>query len=423
MGSITGKKILILGGANLHCKLVRAAKEMGLYTIVTDYLDDSPAKRIADKSYKLNITDVDGIVEMCRKEGVDAVISTHLDPCQRPYYEICHRLGVPCYINSYEQVFALTDKDAFKACCIKNGVDIIPTYDISKTEEIEYPVLVKPVHSRGSRGQSVCYNLDDVKKALPFAQSESGNGKAIIEKYMGNKGDFTMTYIFVDGVPYMTKTSDRYLGDIELGLEKVGIGTLSPSYYTDMYISNVQARLLGMLKDLNIKNGPVFMQGFIDGDTVRFYDPGYRFPGSEYDTMFEQIWDIDIMKLMVEFAITGKMNNRYFKLTNEMERLNGKYVITLWPTVREGTVSEIQGVDIISEFPEVIGYTFRHEIGETIPFSRDVNQRFCEFDIIADSITNLKQVISKIQEVFHVIDAEGKDMLIGQLNVEAIPNY
>ena len=134
-----------------------------------------------------------------------------------------------------------------------------------------------------------------------------------------------------------------------------------------MYIRNVEPRLLGMLKDLNIKNGPVFMQGFIDGDTVRFYDPGYRFPGSEYDTMFEQIWNVDIMKMMVEFALTGKMNNQYFKLTNKMERLNGKYVITLWPTVRAGTVAEINGVDIVSALPEVIGYTFRHEVGETIP--------------------------------------------------------
>ena len=39
------KKILILGGTPQQIKLVNAAKKMGLYTIVTDYLENSPAKK------------------------------------------------------------------------------------------------------------------------------------------------------------------------------------------------------------------------------------------------------------------------------------------------------------------------------------------------------------------------------------------
>ena len=39
------KKLLVLGGAFQHCKLVKEAKELGIYTIVSDYLlpEDSPA--------------------------------------------------------------------------------------------------------------------------------------------------------------------------------------------------------------------------------------------------------------------------------------------------------------------------------------------------------------------------------------------
>lgn len=417
------KKILILGGANVHCKLVRAAKELGLFTIVTDNVVDSPAKSIADKSCMLSITDVDGIVRMCLEEGVEAVLSTHLDPGQRPYYEICHRLGLPCYIDTWEQVYTLTDKNAFKAACVKSNVDIIATYDSTKQHEVEYPVLVKPAISRGSRGQKVCYEESQLSEALEVAQKESQNGKAIVEKYMGNKGDFTMTYLFVNGEPFLIKTSDRYLGALELGLEKVGIGALSPSFYSGMYRENVESRVLDMLKGLGIRNGPVFMQGFVDGDTVCFYDPGYRFPGCEYDAMFEKIWNLDVLKLMVQFALTGKMDNTCCALRQDMYRLNGKYVITLFPTVSSGVVGEIVGMDEIQKMPEVIGYTFRHKVGEKILFTRDVNQRFCEFDIIGEDLNHLKMTIEKIQKVFHVRDVSGKDMLIGELNVSSIPNY
>ncbi len=415
-----GKKLLILGGANLHCKLVKAAKEMGVYTIVTDYLEDSPAKKIADKSYMIDIKDIDGIVKMCKDEMVDAVLSTHLDPCQRPYYEVCHRLGLPCYIDSWEQVYTLTDKDAFKACCAKNGVDIIPTYSKGNLNEAEFPVLIKPAHSRGSRGQTVCYNLNETEKAIALAEAESENKKAIIEKYMGNNNDFTMTYIFKDGEAYMTKTSDRYLGDIELGLEKVGIGTISPSYYTEMYIEKVEERVLQMLEDLKIKNGPVFMQGFVDGDTVRFYDPGYRFPGSEYDKMFEKICDIDIMKMMVHFAFTGEITDNYGKLNHQLALLNGKSVITLFPPVKSGYIAKIEGLDKISNMPEVVGYTLRHEVGESVGFTKDVNQRFGEFDIIGKDLEELKLLIGKVQKTLKILDENGKNLLYGELKIEKI---
>ncbi len=41
--------MLILAGATVHCKVVEAAKAMGVYTIVTDYLESSPEK---DMDYK-----------------------------------------------------------------------------------------------------------------------------------------------------------------------------------------------------------------------------------------------------------------------------------------------------------------------------------------------------------------------------------
>lgn len=39
-----GKKLLILGGAGPHVKVVESAHEMGIQTIVADYLPDSPAR-------------------------------------------------------------------------------------------------------------------------------------------------------------------------------------------------------------------------------------------------------------------------------------------------------------------------------------------------------------------------------------------
>lgn len=72
---MTGKKLLIIGGAFLHCKLVEAAKALGAVTYVTDYLPpgQAPAKQIADHYWMLNITEIDAIVEQCKKEKMGRI--------------------------------------------------------------------------------------------------------------------------------------------------------------------------------------------------------------------------------------------------------------------------------------------------------------------------------------------------------------
>jgi len=74
------KKLLVLAGAGPHCKVVEAAKEMGIYTIVTDYLHDSPAKLIADEALENNIFDVDELVKYVKEHKVDGVLGFCIDP-------------------------------------------------------------------------------------------------------------------------------------------------------------------------------------------------------------------------------------------------------------------------------------------------------------------------------------------------------
>lgn len=418
MNEFTGKKLLVLGGASVHCKIVKAAKEMGVYTIVTDYLTDSPAKKLADKSYMYDVNDIDGIVEMCKQEKVDGVIGPYLDPCQRPYYEICHLLSLPCYIDTWEQVFTLTDKDAFKACCMKNGVDIIPTYDLNEPAKIEYPVLVKPAHSRGSRGQMVCSTFEETEKAVSEAQKESDNGRALIEKYMGTKNNFTMNILFADGDAYITKTSDIYTGSLESHLENVLNGVISPSYYMDLYLEKVHTRVINMLKALGIKNGPVFMQGFVDGDTIRFYDPGFRFPGSEYDLMLHALTGVNIMKILIGFAFTGKMKNEFFLLNADTVKLNHRVTATLTPILRPGKITNIGGLEEIGAMPDVIDCAIRHEVGDVITFSKNVNQRIGAFSLLGNSISDIKKSICKVLSTLRVMDENREDMLFGNDIVE-----
>ena len=69
------KKLLVLGGTSISKEIVYAAHEMGIEVYVTDYYEDSPAKKIADKSFMVSATDVDAVVDLIKKESIDGVIT------------------------------------------------------------------------------------------------------------------------------------------------------------------------------------------------------------------------------------------------------------------------------------------------------------------------------------------------------------
>lgn len=414
------KKLLILGGANMHCKLVKAAREMGIYTIVTDNVNNSPAKKIADKCYDIDINEIDNIVALCKEEGVSGILATHIDPCQKPYFEICHRMGLPCYIDTLEQLESLTDKNKFKALCMKSGVDIIETFDETNIEQIEYPVLVKPACNRGSRAQNVCNNDNELHKALAVAKEASYDGKAIIERFMGPEGDFTVTYFFVDGRAYLERIGDRKPGSLAQDMESVVAGTICPSIYYDKYKKMMERNVLKMLKEINIQNGPVFFQGFIDGDTVRMYDPGYRFPGSEYETTFFNLTGVDTTKMMIAFAMTGNMDNIYCTFKDDYALLNGKIQMLLFPFVREGTINEIIGIDKIVSQNWLDAYSIRYKVGDKIEYTKDVRQQVAEFGIVAKTREEMANHIEFIQENFHVYDTNSKEMIFYILESEKV---
>lgn len=411
------KKLLILAGARVHCKVVEAAKEMGIYTIVTDYLryEDSPAKQIADEAWDINIMDVDRLVEKCREAGVDGVLNFCIDPAQKPYQQICDRLGLPC-IGTAEQFEILTDKRRFKEFCQEHNVDIVQDYNQQDIEmnSIHYPVFVKPTESRGSRGQYICWNRDQVKVAVENARAESSDGRFLCERYMRDTEDAATAFFVVDGEPYLVKFGDRVLGKEEDNLNRQVMCTLLPSVFSDMFESNVYERVKNMIKALGIKYGPVFIQGFVENGTVRFYDPGLRMPGSNYDLMLKAATGFDTIKSMIHFALTGDTKTVYGNI-QDCYRLAGMKALLFTVSVRPGKIGKIEGFDEIMAEPYTIyGFTQIAE-GTEVPPSGDINQRVAEFGILLPDNQKMKEYVKRFYDVFKVWDDAGNDMIVSRI--------
>ena len=170
-----GKKLLILGGNPETTPLVEIANNMGVKTIVSSGRASDPAKKAAWKAYDVDGMDVDGLIELAKKEQVDGVLVGVADILVPSYCKVCNALNLPCYATRrIVDVFAF--KDVFKATCEKYGVHGIPEYKLDADlkredlDKIQYPVMIKPVDNGGGVGMTVAYNeselVEGVEKAL-----------------------------------------------------------------------------------------------------------------------------------------------------------------------------------------------------------------------------------------------------------------
>lgn len=420
MNTLKGKKLLILGGGSQHCKVVEAAKELGVITYVADNLETAPAKEMADYKYLINVTETERLAELCHEEGIDGILSGWFDFVQPHYQRLCERTGLPCY-GTKEQFDILTKKKDFKDCCIKYNVGVPTRLTLEEIDgELPFKVIVKPSNSRGSRGASICTTKKEVEEAAERAKEASYDGQYIIERYIDKQDAFCVTYQFVNGEAYLEQLSDAYFGDKEHGLDRVAVAYRSPSVRAEEYVRKENGRLINMLKQLGVKDGPFVAQGFFTEDDVLFFDPGRRFAGGEYERAFKRTTGIDVPKAMIYFALTGRYPEESEAFSKDSYLLNGKTTIRLQINVRSGVVAAEEGFDAIQEMPEVEYVAFYHAPGSKIDATGNTHQRYAHIIVVADSSEKLKQAVKSIYEKIRVYDADHDNMIVSLFDPEKI---
>lgn len=419
--TLEGKRLLVLGGASQCIKVVKAAKALGIYTIVVDINPNAAAKKYADESLNLSLLEPEAILAWCRENPIDGVINICVDAAQKTRYYLCDKLGLPNY-GTPTNLTVLTDKNEFKNVCRQYGVDVVPEYSVEDLEagRAQYPVFVKPAECSGSRGVSVCRGPEELTAAMELAKKNSRNGEVIIEHYFDMPYEFMVTYIFVDGKPYLERTSDRYTGLAADNLDKVSALAVSPSNYTELFLDKVNDNLISMFKGIGVQNGPVFAQGFINGDTICFFDPAMRLPGANYELMLKEATGIDVMKMLIEYSLTGKMDEEEMAGLSEAYRLNGKYSAIVFPVLRPGTIDRIEGFEEIRELPMVLGVYEKHKPGDTVKNNGDISRRVAEIDMLFDSKEEMVRGIQTMRDTLKVIDTDGRDMITSNTDLNLL---
>ena len=411
------KKLLILGANPETVSLIKKAKEMGIYTIVTDYDPNAFAKKYADQAENVNAVDVEALIDLAKRENVDGVAVGVAEALLPAYCEVCKRLGMPAY--STPEVFeVMIRKDYFKEKCREYGVPTIREFDINNLDEVVYPVIVKPVDSCSSKGIRVFKDREELDYAIAYALEFSRSKKYIMEEYMC--GDEVISYyVMQEGNPIFVGMCDRYTYKAREDLVQLPTSYIFPSRHIDSYMKHTDKAVKDMIKCLGLNNGSIFFQCFVDNEgIVRTYEPGYRLNGAQEHLIVSKVSGIDAKEMYINYALYGKVAD------TDLEPLSNpkpfEISCKLSPLVKTGKISKIIGLEEIFSMSDVVSVNPSYNEGDTVTGEGTLKQIICRFFIVSKNKTSLKMTIDEIQSKLKVIDENGENMLIGLFDTETL---
>ena len=201
------KKLLLLGGAQYLLPVIEEAHKLGLYVITCDYLPDNIAHKHSDEYRNVSIIDKDAVLSTARELGIDGIMSFACDPGVVTAAYVAEKLGLP-FAGSYEASSILQNKGRFRRFLTENGFNVPwaksytePAEALADSAGFNWPMIVKPVDSAGSKGVTRVDGPGELAAAIAHAKEFSLCGDFIIEEFITQQGFSSDTDCFsVDGV-------------------------------------------------------------------------------------------------------------------------------------------------------------------------------------------------------------------------------
>ena len=404
---------MMMSGSQKACEIVNVAHQMGIIVYETDWYENAPAKKAVDKSFMVSTADVDAVVELCRKEGVDGVISGFTDSVLPYQQQVCEKLGLPFW-GDRQNIAICIDKKLFKEACEKAGLPVVPYVRLNESNyaqvlsEIKLPAVFKPVDNSGTRGVCKCYKEADKKLSFDKAMSFSKSKEVLAEKMMKADKEYSVYYMLNDGKAYLNAMMDRIVTQTYTDTAPVTPAVFYPSSMLDQWEKEMDPLARRFFKQNNMRNGYAFIQGFSDEGHLYVHEIGYRLNGSIAHKIVEHFCGFNQIEQLIRFTLTGKMEEKEVAKANP--HFDG-YGLVLEALLNNGIIGEVNGLDKVRQIEGVLDLFQSRFIGDKADDKDPATFYFADIYIVAPSLEKLSKVICQISDCLRVTDSEGNNML------------
>lgn len=360
------KRLMLLGGLRYLLPVIEEAHKLGVYVITADYLPDNIAHKYSNEYCNVSIIDKEAVLAKARELKIDGILSHAVDPGVVTAAYVAEKMGLP-FQCSYEAACILQDKSRFRQFLRDNGFNCPNAKGYTNAEEalkdvdyFNWPVIVKPVDSAGSKGVSRVDNPKNLHEAIAYALSESHNGHFIIEDFLEKQGFSVGSESFVvDGKLLYNGFYDQYF-DKNAVNPYTPSAEVWPSVMEQKYQDEIKLELQRLFTLLGVTTGLFNVECRVCTDgKVYLMEVSPRAGGNRLAEMLNYAADVNINEAETKKAVGLQVVNMH------EPNYKGHFAILVLHSEKEGI---FQKIEIETTFREkhVIEEEIRISVGDKV---------------------------------------------------------
>lgn len=303
------KRILMLGGATSQIYAIKKAREIGHYVIICDYYSDNPGQYEANEYYQVSTTNKQAVLNLARELKVDAVVCYASDPAASTAAYVCEKMGFPT--SPYKSVEILSNKAAFRQFLSEHGFHAPQAHSYGELSDLlhdrqifDYPVMVKPVDSSGSKGINKVYEKEMLEAAYYDAIKYSRSNKVIVETFINKKGyQISGDGFSVNGILKFRCFANEFYSSNGIK-EYVPLGECWPSILDQRTQNRLHAELQRLITSLGMRTGAYNIEAVLDeNDNIYIMELGARNGGSLIPQIIQYATGVDLVEYTIKAAL------------------------------------------------------------------------------------------------------------------------
>lgn len=405
------KKILILGAGHEQSLAIKEAKKLNYYVIACDANSNSYGFQFADKSFIVDINDVDILINIGKENNIDGVF-THGVEIPHIVSKVAETLGLPCL--SFNKAIRATNKSMriehltkFNIPCakfihIKNRENLLLS-----SNEIGFPLVIKPLDTAGSRGVRIVENKSELLNAFDEAVKYSKLKEVLLEEVLSGPEISTESIVYKGKITTFAFADRNYNKKEIFAPYFIEDGINFPSKIDHKLKNEILALVEKTINCLEIDFGAAKGDIIIDKGIPKIIEMAARTSGGWFGAgSIRFATGANMLEPLIQMAVGDEPNMSSLEIKNELGCAQ-RYIIPQ----EEGIVVSIDGVNNIDEKEGVkMSVLFLPKIGDKIKKATNHSERFgqiiCTSKTREEAIQLCENVISGIKINLKNIDNE-----------------
>ena len=299
------KTVLFVGAGRHQRRAILRAKQLGLRVVAVDRNPDAAGLQHADEAEVVDFVDVEGVIEVARRFGVDGALTVSADRAVPIVAAVAEALGLPGI--GTETAHLMTHKVAMRRKLAQGGVPQ-PRFAAVRArreaapaaETVGFPAVLKPADSGGQRGLFLLKSFDDLDRHLHAALAESPTGEAILEEFTDGL-ELNGLIVARGGEPYPLLLSDR----LRPPGEGFGVGWIHsfPSKLFGDAFEEAERVALRAVRTLGLQDGIAFPQLIVRDGKAVIVEVAARIPGGQMADLAFHALGVDLVEIALRQAL------------------------------------------------------------------------------------------------------------------------